>query len=122
VKGVEQLVAVLKALSDEGRLRILGALTRGELCVCQITALIDLAPSTISKHLAILKSAGLVQCRKEGRWIYYCLVGPEEDGAARRAVEWVRESLAAEPRIRNDRDALIEIIKKTPTELCALQD
>ena len=64
---------LFKALGDENRLRTLYALKRGELCVCQLIALLDLAPSTVSKHLSILRSAGLADSRKEGRWMYYRL-------------------------------------------------
>lgn len=62
---------VLKAVADATRLRALCALRGGELCVCQLTALLELAPSTVSKHLSILRSARLIENRKEGRWIYY---------------------------------------------------
>ena len=64
---------VLKALADESRLRALCALRNGELCVCQLIALLELAPSTVSKHLSLLRAARLVDSRKEGRWMYYTL-------------------------------------------------
>jgi len=64
---------VLKALGDETRLRALCALRGGELCVCQLIALLELAPSTVSKHLSILRASRLVESRKEGRWMYYRL-------------------------------------------------
>ncbi len=70
---MNSIVAVLKALSDPNRLRALYALRLGELCVCQLIALLELAPSTVSKHLTILRSARLIESRKEGRWIHYRL-------------------------------------------------
>ncbi len=66
-------MAVLKALADENRVRILTALRPKELCVCQIVELLGLAPSTVSKHMAILKQARLVDSRKESRWMFYRL-------------------------------------------------
>jgi len=69
---MEKIVTVFKALSDSHRLRAFMVLRGGELCICQIIALLELAPSTVSKHMTILKQAGLVESRKEGRWIYYC--------------------------------------------------
>ena len=67
-------IAILgRALSDPGRLRALLALRQGELCLSQILALLKLAPSTVSKHLSVLKQAGLVESRKAGKWIYYRL-------------------------------------------------
>ncbi|HMP75007.1 MAG TPA: metalloregulator ArsR/SmtB family transcription factor [Kiritimatiellia bacterium] len=61
------------ALSDPTRLRLFAALRDGELCVCQLIELADLAPSTVSKHLSILRDAGLVDSRKDGRWVHYRL-------------------------------------------------
>ena len=68
---MREFMAITKALADENRVRVLLALQGGELCVCQITELFGLAASTISKHLSILYQAGLVDSRKDGRWIYY---------------------------------------------------
>jgi len=62
-----------KALADEKRVRVLYALRGGELCVCQLIALLELAPSTVSKHLTILRSVRLIESRKSGRWMYYRL-------------------------------------------------
>ena len=62
-----------RALSDENRLRIVGMLTSGERCVCELTAALDLGQSLLSHHLKTLKDAGLVTDRREGRWVYYTL-------------------------------------------------
>ena len=64
---------ITKALADENRVRILAALKNRELCVCQIIDLLQLAPSTVSKHLSILRQARLLAVRKTGRWAYYRL-------------------------------------------------
>ena len=68
---MKQALRVFGALSDETRLRMLYALRHGELCVCQLIELMGLSPSTVSKHLSILRDAGLLDSRKEGRWVYY---------------------------------------------------
>ena len=60
---MDDLMDVLKALADENRLRALRALQGGELCVCRLIALLELAPSTVSKHLSILRAARLVESR-----------------------------------------------------------
>ncbi len=69
------------ALSDETRLGILDMLRQGERCVCDLQADLDAAQSRLSFHLKVLKAAGLVTDRKEGRWSYYTLV-PEAFGEA----------------------------------------
>jgi DNA-binding transcriptional ArsR family regulator len=67
---MKTLVLMLKALSDENRLRIALMLKGRELCVCQITEALKLAPSTVSKHISLLEAAGLVETRKKGRWVH----------------------------------------------------
>jgi len=62
-----------KTLADETRLRILALLTRGELCVCDLMAALDLPQSTVSRHLATLRNADLVEDRRQGVWMYYRL-------------------------------------------------
>jgi DNA-binding transcriptional ArsR family regulator len=68
---VFEFMAMMKALSDANRVRILCALADQELCVCQIIEMLGLAPSTVSKHLSVLRQARLIDDRKEGRWMYY---------------------------------------------------
>jgi ArsR family transcriptional regulator len=62
---------LFKALSDNGRLRILKMLQQKSLCVCEITDIIQLATSTVSKHLSILKDAGFIIEQKDGKWVNY---------------------------------------------------
>lgn len=112
---------VTKALSDENRVRTLLALRQGELCVCQITELFGLAPSTVSKHLSILFQAGLVESRKDGRWIYYQLPGKHAPVQVREALDWIEKSLASNPRILEDSRQLKKILKQDPAALCKRQ-
>lgn len=71
--STEQASAVLKALADGTRQRILLQLKSGERCVCDLTGDLNLAQSKLSFHLRVLKDAGLVADRQSGRWIYYRL-------------------------------------------------
>lgn len=64
---------LFKALAHQTRLQILGLLFNGEVCVCQIMAILNLPQSTASRHLAILKNAGLVVDRRDGTWVHYSL-------------------------------------------------
>lgn len=64
---------IIKALSDSIRLKILYLLKNGELCVCHIDSALDKPQSTISHHIAILKKAGFLKWRKEGKWTHYRL-------------------------------------------------
>ncbi|MBP2647221.1 MAG: ArsR family transcriptional regulator [Gemmatimonadetes bacterium] len=64
----------LRALSDPTRLEILALLRQGEQCVCDLTGALDAAQSRLSFHLKVLKDAGLVTDRRDGRWVHYTLV------------------------------------------------
>ncbi|MCT0219019.1 metalloregulator ArsR/SmtB family transcription factor [Synechococcus sp. CS-1329] len=77
---VEQARQLLKALADPLRLRVIEALGDGERCVCDLTTDLGLSQSKLSFHLKVLKQAGLLADRQEGRWIYYRL-RPEALGA-----------------------------------------
>ena len=70
---MNELLSMFKALSDETRLRIIKLLEKGELCVCDITAALDMVQPKVSFHLNTLKGAGLIKDRKAGRWIHYSL-------------------------------------------------
>jgi len=118
---MRDFLSITGALADENRLRILLALGRCELCVCQITELLGLAASTVSKHLSILKQARLVESRKDGRWIHCRLAGADAPQAARRAIRWVRQSLENDERASADARRLEEILKLDPEELCRRQ-
>jgi arsenate reductase/ArsR family transcriptional regulator len=81
---LETFETVSKAVADLSRVRILKLLEGGELCVCQITAVLKLAPGTVSKHLSVLKTAGLLQHRRDGKWVYYRLAERERNPCARK--------------------------------------
>lgn len=118
---MREFMNITKALADENRVRTLLALRQGELCVCQITELFGLAPSTVSKHLSILFQAGLVESRKDGRWIYYNLPGKDAPVAVREALDWVEQSLADNPHVLADSKQLKKIVRQDPTDLCKRQ-
>jgi ArsR family transcriptional regulator len=118
---MREFMAMTRALSDPNRVRILLALRRGELCVCQITGLFGFAPSTVSKHLSILHHAGLILSRKSGRWVYYRLPDKNAPVAVREALDWVHKSLAGAKAMRADAKQLKQILKTNPAELCRRQ-
>lgn len=115
---MKEFMHIAKALADENRVRTLMFLRSGELCVCQIIEMLQLAPSTVSKHLAILRQAGLIDSHKNGRWIYYHLPEGEASQTATEAIEWIKNSLAFDKRIQADDQRLIQVRAMCLDDLC----
>ena len=116
------ILNITKALADGNRLRILMALQGGELCVCQVIALLGLAPSTVSKHMYILRQAGLVEARKDGRWMYYRLAGSDAEKPIQEALSWAHRHLARTPEMVADGKKLKRILKTDREILCKKQN
>jgi ArsR family transcriptional regulator, arsenate/arsenite/antimonite-responsive transcriptional repressor len=79
---MKETIEMFKALGDEHRFRIFMLLQHKRMCVCELLTVFDIAGSTLSAHLKILRTAGLIEQRKDGRWIEYH-VSPENGNAAR---------------------------------------
>lgn len=118
---MRDLMAVTKALADETRVRILLALEPGEICVCQIVELLQLAPSTVSKHMSILKQARLVDSRKQGRWMFYRLDDAGGTAEAKELATLVFRLTANDVQRREDAKRLKQILKMDRDELCRKQ-
>ncbi len=115
---VRTLTRTLKALADPNRLRILLALRGRSLCVCQMVALLELAPSTVSKHLAILDQAGFLEARKEGRRIFYRRAGPKAPVEARRLTVVVDRLASASSQTLQDQKRLAKLLRIPAEEFC----
>ncbi len=100
-----------KALGDENRVRILMVLRHSPLCVCQLTALLDLAPSTTSKHLSILRQSQLIECVKNGRWTYYQLPANPANTSIANALQWTYESLLNSQSVKDDEQRLQKVLQ-----------
>ncbi len=122
VDSMRDLMTVIKALADENRVRILLALHDQELCVCQIVELLGLAQSTVSKHVAILHQARLLDGRKEGRWMFYRAVGEDASVEARQLAAVIFRLLARDPKAGEDATRLKQILKMDRDELCKKQN
>lgn len=114
-------VTATKALADRSRVRVLRLLMERELCVCQVIETIRLAPSTVSKHLLLLKRAGLVDSRKSGRWIHYRLAAAARGSVAADALALVRKGLRGDPRVQGDLRRLQRVLRCDPEVLCRKQ-
>lgn len=107
-----EYVNIFKALGDENRLRILLMLKQRPLCVCEIHEVLNIALSTLSAHLKLMKNAGLITDRKEGRWVIYSL---SENPYVGELLGTLDKRLIFDPAIENDR----AVISQLTRELCA---
>lgn len=117
---MDTVLAVFKALSDRNRLRAVAALMEhDELCAFQIVELLQIRGATVSRHLGQLVSAGILQSRKDGRWVYYALNRRNE--ALQPVAAWIRTHLGSDETLADDRKKLETIIACDPEDLCRRQ-
>lgn len=114
--SLDDVVETAKGLAHPARLRILAMLAEGELCVCQVTAVLELAPSTVSQHLSVLSRGGLLSERKEGKLVFYRL---REDGIATSLLPPLLGLLAADATAKADRTVVARMRRIPITTLCA---
>jgi DNA-binding transcriptional ArsR family regulator len=101
---LEDVVRIGKALSDRTRVRILAALSVKDLCVCELTALASVGQPAVSRHLGILRAAGLVEDVRDGQWVNYRLSRKPRARFADAALRCLSESLPGDPDLREVRN------------------
>ncbi|NIM52202.1 MAG: metalloregulator ArsR/SmtB family transcription factor [Gemmatimonadales bacterium] len=113
--ALPSVTQIYKALGHPARLRILAMLRSGELCACQITAVLELAPSTVSAHLAELRRAGVVTERKDGRWVHYQIA---ETDSAQAVLQVVWRQLGRDEQVRSDARVVRQLRTIPVEQLC----
>jgi ArsR family transcriptional regulator len=115
---MDQVLSTTKALADGNRLRVIMALTDNEeLCVCQITEMLNLAMPTVSRHMSVLQNAGLVKSRKDSRWVYYRL----SELFPPQCLKWLKEAMMGSKDIAGDKTKMEAILSRDLEELCRTQ-
>jgi len=118
------------ALADKTRLRLLNLMRDEEVCVCFFTEVLGDSQPKISRHLAYLRNAGLVKARREGKWMHYSIVEPEDEGG-KRVLEEVLAWLDDQPEMRAERERyrkvccspeLLVQIARTPINFAVSQE
>lgn len=100
--AVERLGGLFSGFADPVRIRVLNLLAAGELCVCDLTALLGLPQSSVSRHLAYLRRAGLVETESKGKFAHYRL-SPSRSAVHRNLLHCVRISFPRIPALRRER-------------------
>ena len=111
MKSLDKQSEIYKALSEPNRIRIIKMLQKRSLCVCEITEILNLAASTVSKHLSILKSAGLIIDEKDNKWINYKINPNPEDAGVISALFSVKLLMEDDEIIKKDRE-MIETVDR----------
>ncbi len=106
-KNVFDMEIFFKALADKTRLRLINLMGSDEICVCFFTEVISTTQTKISRHLAYLRKAGLVETRREGKWMHYRVIEPDNEHAAK-AFREIRIMLAQDPQMQRDSAKLIQ--------------
>ncbi len=115
MRRLAELVQTHKAMGHPVRLRILAMLRTGPLCVCQMTAVVKLAASTVSEHLSQLRRSGLVLERKEGRWVEYRLA---DSAAPEGVLAMIWAGLEDDPDVQADA-MFVSALRQVPVvDLC----
>ena len=115
---MHHLQEIFKALSDETRLRILKLLEEREICVCELMQVLGMPQSTISRHMNVLRRAGLVRGRRDGKWVHYRLHAAEFNPFASSVLDFLRGILGEHPTVLRDREALKRAVRlRSPEEL-----
>ncbi len=116
---MRELVNVMKALSDPGRLKVLKLLEAREMCACEIIGLLGLAQPTVSRHLKVLADAGLISGRKVGSWVHYRLVPSPSTPYARVMLAALRGWLEDDPEVVSLRQAQRAAQPLPSADLCS---
>jgi ArsR family transcriptional regulator len=108
---------LFRALADRTRLRLLNLIGQDEVCVCYFVEVLKTHQPKISRHLAYLRKAGIVDARRQGKWMHYRIVEPEDKRAAE-VLRNIRDWLANDPDMQRDRNRLVHMCCiKVPTHL-----
>ena len=110
--------SVLKAAADPTRVRILKILEGGEMCVCQVIAILSLGQSTVSKHLFLLRTAGLIKDRRDRKYIHYSLDRGSDSPYAARMLRNLRGWLNDDPVVAKDRERAAMARAIGPIAIC----
>lgn len=114
---MDELLLVAKAMADPIRVRILVALRGRELCVCELCDALKVSQSTLSTHLQLIRKAGLVSTRKEGKWIYYS-ANPEHRRLLRGVFDFFDRQLRGNGLLRRDAERLTKRLAERENGEC----
>lgn len=109
---------IFKALSDETRLRVIKLLQERELCVCELIQVLNMSQPRISRHLSVLKNAGIVDDRREGKWVYYSLRAGAENNDVKPILKTMSLLANDNSVVKKDKKNLKKAVRLSEIEGC----
>lgn len=116
---MNDLVLLAKAFADPTRVRIVAALRQGELCVCELSDALEITQSTLSMQLQMVRQAGLVSTRRNGKWIYYS-IDPTQAKIVDALFAHHRDALKVDGRLKRDEERIQKRLKLREKGCCVL--
>lgn len=101
---------ITKAISDKNRVRIVSALQKSPMCVCQLTSLLGLAPSTTSKHITLLQQAKIIERTRKGKWVFYKIIDENKNPLILNVLSLINKGVEDMEEIREDNKNLQKIL------------
>ncbi|HPD97847.1 MAG TPA: metalloregulator ArsR/SmtB family transcription factor [Synergistales bacterium] len=115
---MEKVLVCVKALADIQRIKIAYALSKGELCLCSLQEFLGLSPSTVSRHVSIMKQAGMVESRTDGKWRYFRLIPDIEKTPCGDLLGWLIKNIENDPEIVAQAEQVSLMLEQQP-EKCS---
>ena len=103
---------ITKAISDKNRVRIILALQKSPMCVCQLTSLLELAPSTTSKHITLLQQAKIIEGKRKGKWVFYKIVDEKKNKLISEILDLINKGVDDMEEIKKDHENLQKILSE----------
>ena len=109
---MQKILEILKILSDEVRLKIISLLAENELCVCELMEALEMSQSRISNHLRILRTTGIIEAKREGKWIFYSVARDTTDKALWKIVQTIVDKVDKGDYLTKEKILIKKLISK----------
>jgi ArsR family transcriptional regulator len=115
---MKEIAIIFKALSDDTRLRVIKLLQERELCVCELMQVLDMSQPRISRHMSVLKNAGLVEDRREGKWVHYFLCNGTDNEDIKRILQSFSQMANDNQLVQEDKKKLKKALRLSEKKIC----
>ncbi len=115
---MKEIAIIFKALSDDTRLRVIKLLQERELCVCELMQVLDMSQPRISRHMSVLKNAGFVDDRREGKWVHYFLCNGTDNEDIKRILQSFSQMANDNKLVQEDKKKLKKALRLSEKKIC----